>query len=167
MRRYLKNYHGYSLLEVMVGVAILGGVSFAVMNLSDYIGKNVYEAEEAAKEPRLINSIISEALKNINSFPGKVVTANNSLLDAALFDDPQVADYLCFTGNGVQVPLDSFLCRFKLDFYRTELRDSSFRVDGNLGALPVERVFFKLTDLKEKDKAPKFYSKLITKMITN
>ena len=180
MKRGMLTQKGFGLVDALIGAAILGVVGLAGMQLTDYATKNTRLIEDAAREPRLMDSMISRTMQNIDNFPGKILVANNSLLDPAMFDDPQYAENMCFTKNGVEIPLGNDLCRFKVDIYRVQLKDSTFDPNGDLAILPMERVYFRVSDMGEVVRANsrnttvgqpavnyRYFSKLSTKILVN
>ena len=102
----MKTQKGFGIIETLVGFAILGAATFAIMNGLDYIEKNKSKTDKNISLENMLSSVVESARSNI--IMEKVdFQANSTFLSLTNFNDVRDSLKMCWVKDGL-IPLADY-----------------------------------------------------------
>ena len=104
-RFYPLNQKGYSLIEIMAGLALVGTGAFIIMNGLDYLNDRKSVINKNASQEAIISGLMESIRTNISM--EKIDYQPSAFLEANEIEDVKKTLNLCWLNNGV-IPLEDF-----------------------------------------------------------
>lgn len=170
----MSNQKGFSLIEALVGVALLGLVAYFSASFQASTFKSIGNISNHAAYSRAISSIQSDVLQDYRSMPQteslqafETVGDLRAQLEASFTQIPaSVLESRCYDQKGGRiVPTLPTDCFFKATYYRISVKDMSLPATSNMRRLPMSRINAKIEYVDGKETQIRYISRLVTDVI--
>lgn len=170
----MRNTKGFSLIETLVGIALLGVVVYFAASFQTSTFKSIGNISNHAAYARAISSIQSDVLQDYRSMPQTESLAAfespgdlRTQLELSFTQIPAAAlDSRCYDQKGGRItPVKPTDCFFRATYYRLSVKDMSLPVTSNMRRLPMSRINAKIEYVDGKEAQVRYISRLVTDII--
>jgi prepilin-type N-terminal cleavage/methylation domain-containing protein len=127
-RFYPLSQKGYSLIEIMAGLALVGTGAFIIMNGLDYLDSRKSVINKSASQEAIISGLMESVRTNIAM--EKIDYQPEVFLNASEIEEVKKNLNLCWFGNGV-IPLEEFpTCEGRLGYIVYPLKIGNLEYRG-------------------------------------
>jgi len=158
--------HGFSLVEVVVGVALLAIVSYGFFAFQNQTFKMVRVVSDNAALAKALTSIERDVSADVPFLPPQ---ENDDDAKASVhFNDPLKADVRCYDKTGARIATctnfeNEPVAYFRTRFYKAQVLDASLDSTSPMARIPLSRVRFKLEyKVSNKLQEPMYFTRLYT-----
>ncbi len=158
---------GFSLVEVVVAMGVLGMATYGFLNFTDILDKATTKVSSIATVSRVLLKIQNEILRDSIYYPPLPITVFNEESDdpVVFFNKKEYIANRCYDKTGTLVKEKVEKCYITVSFYKTSVKDVSTLGKGPAD-LPVSRVYFKLKYHDGNNERVKIFSRLVTNVIS-
>lgn len=153
---------GFTLLEVVIGVTIIGVVVAAYMAFQAKVSKTIRIVGDQATLSRVLIAIEKNIMPDMIFIPPQqndpAPAVGRPAQDSTAFDNPAVAGTRCYDKTGAELtgatPCSNFglvnaAPRFRVRFFKVRVRDESLAAGSPLDRIPMSRVRFRVEYLAD------------------
>jgi len=160
---------GLSLMEVIVGMALLGMVMTAVVMFQSQTTKLTRINLDFAALTRALATIERDIMREMPFIPPQA--QDDPQKDSIIFQDPNRAGLACYDHTGARLPdcnhfENNRLAFARVQFFKARVADESVDPQSPLGHIPVSRVRFRVVyKLNWRVQPPYFFSRIMTDVL--
>lgn len=174
----IANNSGFTILEALLGMTILGVMAAAFMAFQHQTSKSMGVVADQGALARLLITIEKDIMADMafippqdEEAPSTTSTDPNSMkfYDSPTFRDPEKAGERCYDKTGSRMPscanfgTAGAAPRFRVQFFSVRVQDRNFMPASRLSHIPLSRVRFRVEAMIDNKVAePMFFSRIKT-----
>ncbi len=160
----MKSIKGYSLIEVLVVVVIVGIGVMAVSSFFVNTQKSMARVQAQSKNFQILQLITKTVLARSQYFPTVLESEAAAVTDVC--SGLSICLDTCYSNEGIEVSKNDAGCFFQLVAYRVILQDKKFPSNSRLSWLPIHKVNFRISYSENGNPKQLNYSRLKTAVIS-
>ncbi|MBX3016268.1 MAG: prepilin-type N-terminal cleavage/methylation domain-containing protein [Bdellovibrionaceae bacterium] len=147
--RNLRSQKGFTIVEVMIAMLILGMVLLAWMSLESFTAQTVRRVSDFSAGQKVMLTIMNDVLSSEKGLPAfeprpeffKTNLTRAELKDA--FDKTTGRKSLCYDRNAM-LTTDPIACYYRVSYFKIRVRDNTY-VGSELSNIPMARVIVQIS----------------------
>jgi len=175
--RYVSDKRGFTLLEIVIGVTVLGVISASFFAFQHQASKSLGVIADQGTMARVLVSIEKDIMADMIFVPPQDEEAASATTDpnnikfneSPTFMDANLAGLRCYDRSGAKLPdcanfgTPGTVARFRVRYFSVRVRDRNFPAVSPLSHIPMSRVRFRVESMIDNKIAdPMYFSRLKT-----
>lgn len=155
MKRAKKGQQGFTIVEVMIAVLVLGLILLAWLSLESFTAQTMRKVADFSTAQKVFISIVNDVMSAEKGLPPLNLEASNDLnktnltraqLEAAFNDVAKIPKNkrvsVCYDRRGV-LDRDQKFCNYYVSYFKIRVRDNAF-AGSDLENVPLARVLIQI-----------------------
>lgn len=142
----LKTQGGFTLVEALIGVLILGIVIMAGLSLNSFTSSTVKKVTDFSATQKVLITIVNDILTNEKGLPpaappaalARATVTQTELAQA--FEAMPSKKSVCYDRRAVLVTIADPMCFYRVRYFKYRVDDRSFPANSELSRIPLARV---------------------------
>lgn len=156
------NQRGFTMIEVVIGSALVVTATFAIYSASLFTIKQGLKVERRSQFERIARILLQNISDKGLRYPGMLADSRFDNPTFQPFDDPTIADLTCFTKDGIETKPTNSDCLYNVSWYQLQQTDTEFASNNDMRPLPLYRLFIRIRYVENGQNKEFFISQFLT-----
>lgn len=161
----IRSQKGMTLIEVLVAAVILSVVIYGASTTVLTVAKEKKRFTEISSLEKVVRSIFISVRQQYGNMPGFNPPDNWGTAGYDPYMDSRIAYQTCFRKDGTVTGVQDSECAFRCEYFVLRVVDGRFGKNSDMGTLPVNQMYLRITYNSQNQQKQFFDSYLLTQTL--